>query len=613
MRKQVSLKEKVRAALKKIVGPQNSKKIVDAGKWAFYFLTIGIIAGLGSVIFHTLCMLGSHYFMDMIAGYRPPPPAGEHHLLHPTQTPFNRWLLLVLPAIGGLFSGWIVYTFAPEAEGHGTDAAIEAYHHKGGFIRGRVPIIKTIASAITLTTGGSGGREGPIAQIGAGFGSFLATKLHLTDHERRIMMAAGISAGVGSIFRAPLAGALFAAEVLYKDPEIESEIIIPAGLSSVVAYCVFCLVFGWGTLFDSPDFTFTNPLELGPYLVLAVVLVGLGIFYVKAFYGVVQLFKRFKVPNHIKPAIGGLCTGIIGFFLPQTLSFGYGFVEAALSNKMTIPFLLFLALGKVLTTSFSIGSGGSGGVFGPSVVIGGAMGGVVGQLFNRWLPTIVQQPGAFVVVGMAGFFTAVSNTPISTIIFVSEMTNSYHLLLPSLMVCLVTYLLGRRWTIYEKQVKGKVNSPAHAGEFFNDILDTIHVKDLMDKIRKVGTINKEMNFGEFKLFFSQNQQHYFPMVDEQNRLIRICSINDFRGKLFSPASDDHINMCQFCTDDLITITPSEDLNSVLSKFTIKNLDSLPVMKDDDPEILIGMLNRREVIALYNQKVKEMKQRTADSM
>ena len=207
-----------------------------AGKWAFYFVMIGIIAGLGSVLFHYLCGLGMHYFLDMIAGYRPLAPAGEHQLFPPTNTPFNKWILLILPAVGGLFSGWLVYTFAPEAEGHGTDAAIDSYHNKGGFIRSRVPIIKTIASAVTLTTGGSGGREGPIAQIGAGFGSFLATKLKLSDRERRIMMAAGIGAGVGSIFRAPLAGALFAAEVLYKDPEFESEVIIPAGISSVVAY-----------------------------------------------------------------------------------------------------------------------------------------------------------------------------------------------------------------------------------------------------------------------------------------------------------------------------------------------------------------------------------------
>ena len=349
--------------------------VAQATRWSFYFVAIGLIAGLGSIVFHYLCQLGLHFFLDMAAGYRPPPPAGEHHLLVPTSVPFNRWVLLILPALGGILSGWLVYTFAPEAEGHGTDAAINSYHNKGGFIRGRVPFVKTIASAITLTTGGSGGREGPIAQIGAGFGSFLATTLKLSDRERRIMMAAGVGAGVGSIFRAPLAGALFAAEVLYRDPDFESEVIIPAGISSVVAYCVFCLRFGWGSLFSSPPFNFRNPLELGPYLVLALVLVFTGIFYVKTFYGTIHLFESIKkIPNHIKPAIGGLLTGIVGFFLPHTLAFGYGFAQKAIHNELTIPFLISLALGKVLTTSFSIGSGGSGGVFGPSIVIGGCHG-----------------------------------------------------------------------------------------------------------------------------------------------------------------------------------------------------------------------------------------------
>jgi len=216
--------------LRSVAGRERTVSIALAGKWTLYFVAIGIIAGLGSIIFHYLCQLGLHFFMDFMAGYKPPFPAGEHHLLPSTTTPFNRWILLFLPAFGGILSGWLVYSFAPEAEGHGTDAAIDSYHRKGGFIRGRVPIIKTIASAITLTTGGSGGREGPIAQIGAGFGSFLATKLKLSDRERRIMMAAGVGAGVGSIFRAPLAGALFAAEVLYRDPDLEPEVIIPAGI-----------------------------------------------------------------------------------------------------------------------------------------------------------------------------------------------------------------------------------------------------------------------------------------------------------------------------------------------------------------------------------------------
>ena len=585
---------------------RNSDRFAYICRWAIYFIAIGLIAGLGSIIFHLLCQLGIHFFMDMFAGYRPPAPAGEHHLLVPTDTPLNKWLLLILPALGGIVSGWLVYTFAPEAEGHGTDAAIDAYHRKGGFIRGRVPIIKTIASAITLTTGGSGGREGPIAQIGAGFGSFLATRLKLSNRDRRIMMAAGIGAGVGSIFRAPLAGALFAAEVLYRDPDFESEVILPAGLSSVVAYCLFCLTFGWGSLFESPDFVFRNPLELGPYLILALILVAMGILYIKSFYGITTLFKKLNMPNHFKPVLGGLCTGIIGFFLPWTLAFGYGYAQQALFCKLTIPFLLSLAFGKILTTSFSIGSGGSGGVFGPSVVIGGATGGAVGLMFHAIMPGVVSQPGAFVIVGMAGFFTAVSNTPISTIIFVSEMTNSYHLLLPSLLVCSVAHLASKKWTIYEKQVQNLLHSPAHAGMFFVDLLQEIHVLDLKDRIKQVKCIPEEMLFIDFKKFFSTTKQHYFPVIDNDNRLRGIFSSTDIRSVLFEPDIEHLVVMKDIAHTDIITTFPADNLNSVLRKMTISNIDSLPVVDNNDNTKLLGMLNRREVIAFYNQKVEEMK-------
>ena len=299
--------------------------------------------------------------------------------------------------------------------------------------------------------------------------------------------------------------------------------------------------------------------------------------------------------------------------MPQTLAFGYGFAQQALNNEVTIPFLLFLAIGKIFTTSFSIGSGGSGGVFGPSVVIGGAMGGVVGKLFNLVIPGIVSEPGAFVVVGMAGFFAAVSNAPISTIIFVSEMTNSYHLLLPSLLVCSISYLATRKWTIFNRQVKSKVDSPAHAGDFFVDILQAIQVKDLMHLVKDVDVIPQDMTFHEFRDFFSETKQHYFPVVDKNKRLVGIFSSTDFRGVLFSQEIGNLVVMRDVATSDIIITTPSDDLNSVFQKFTIKNIDSLPVVKDDDYGILIGMLNRREVIAFYNERVRKMRNQTGSQL
>ena len=311
-------------------------------------LGVGIIAGLGAIVFYGACQAVVHYALDAVAGYHPQHPGGEPSLWSETSQPFRPWLLLLVPAVGGILSGLLVFTVAPEAEGHGTDAAIAAYHYHQGRIRPRVPLVKIVASALTIGSGGSGGREGPIAQIGAGFGSFLGSVLGLLPAERRILMAGGMGAGVAAIFRAPLAGALFAAEVIYRSPDFESEVIIPAALASITAYCTFGLVFGWAPLFSiTPEtlniLTFTNPWQLGPYLLLALFMVVLAMVYTRTFYGLTHLFHQLPLRPHVKPAIGAFLSGALGLALYYALggeqrvlavlSFGYGILQDA----MTIP------------------------------------------------------------------------------------------------------------------------------------------------------------------------------------------------------------------------------------------------------------------------------------
>ncbi|GBD36123.1 H(+)/Cl(-) exchange transporter ClcA [bacterium HR36] len=251
-------------------------------------LVVGVVAGLAAIVFYAACQTVFHFALGIGAGYHPPPPGGEPPLFADPENALHPWLLLVIPTLGGIVSGWLVFRFAPEAEGHGTDAAIAAYHQRQGLIRPRVPLVKILASAITLGTGGSGGREGPIALIGAGFGSTLGRIFRLAPAERRILLAAGMGAGVAAIFRAPLAGALFAAEVLYRSPDFESEVIIPAGLASVLAYCTFGLVFGWSPLFSLPPqllqvLTFDQPWHLLSYTILALFLAVLAMFYTRTF------------------------------------------------------------------------------------------------------------------------------------------------------------------------------------------------------------------------------------------------------------------------------------------------------------------------------------------
>jgi len=578
----------------------------SVGRYMVYAFFVGIVAGLGAVFFYLLCQFGQHYLLDMLAGYRPEEPFGEPSVFGHTATPFRRYLLILIPALGGLLAGIVIYTFAPEAEGHGTDAAINAFHQEQGRIRGRVPIVKAIASALTLGSGGSGGREGPIAQIGAGFGSFLADKLGMGAKERRILLAAGVGAGIGSIFRAPLAGALFAAEILYKEPEFESEVIIPATVTTIVAYSTFGLIVGFNPLFKQSTFAFAHPLELGPYTVLALVVALAAPLYVKAFYGTKALFDRWKIPNHLKPAIGGLLTGCIGFFLPETLAFGYGVIQGALDTTIVWWMLLLIAFGKILTTSFTISSGGSGGVFGPSMVIGGALGGAVGQLFYQWTPRIVDQPGAFVIVGMAGFFAAASNAPISTIIMVSEMTGNYHLLVPAMWVCALAYLIARRWQIYQAQVPSRADSPAHYGDFVKDLLEEIYVRDIFHVDSSYLYVPENMTLREFIPIMTEANQQNFPVVNTQGQMTGIFSISDVREILVDRDLDNLLIMKEIADDEVPSVTLEDNLAVALHRFTESELDAMPVVDGRDSGRILGMIRRRDVISNYYRKLNEMR-------
>jgi len=458
-------------------------------------LIVGVIAGLGAVLFYVGGQTVLHYTLTDIAGYEPVEAGGEAPLFAEDRaaSAYERkadqslklrpWLLIVVPAVGGLLCGLIVYTFAPEAEGHGTDAAIHAFHYGNGVIRPRVPVVKMLASAITLGTGGSGGREGPIAQIGAGFGSFLGGIMRLKPAERRVLMAAGMGAGIGAIFRAPLAGTLFAAEVLYSSTDIESDVLMPAALASVAAYSTFGMVFGWQPLFVIPPrvaelLVFDHPLELAAYLLLAIAMAVLAMLYTRTFYGMTYALHRLPINQKLRPMLGAGLSGVIAVALYyafghdqrvlSVLSFGYGILQQALvfvpgdeGNLRLAVVLLAVALGKILTTSLTIGSGGSAGVFGASMVIGGCAGGALGIVLHHVAPTLVAHPAAFVIVGMAGFFAAAAKTPLSTLVMVSEMTGNYNLLLPALWVCTISFLLSDRQSIYKEQVVDRAASPAH--------------------------------------------------------------------------------------------------------------------------------------------------------
>lgn len=592
----------------------STKELRYIQRWVLWSIIIGVVAGLGAIAFYLLLQTTTTFFQGYVSGYSPALPAGEKDIsLFPLSSTPSRplWVLALIPAIGGVIAGLIIYTFAPEAEGHGTDAVIDAFHNKRGEIRKRVPLIKTIASAITIGSGGSAGREGPIAQIGGGFGSFLASRLKLSERERRVMMVCGAAAGIGAIFKAPLGGALFGIEVLYKR-DFEMESMVPAIVSSVVAYAVFCSSphIGWEPIFKTLPYTFNHPYELFFYTILGVVCAVVGIFYIKMFYGTRNIFRRWDIPNHLKPAAGGAMLGIlallIGYWKPRALDgilgMGYGFIQSAIDIELPLfelmILMLIVAIAKIFATSFTIGSGGSGGVFAPSLVIGAMLGGLFGGISHFFFPGIITEltMSAFVLVGMAAFFSGAAKVPIASIIMISEMAGSYSLLVPLMLASAVAYALSGGWSIYEKQEKTRKESPAHRREFMVDILEGIKVEDAYTK--DVLTISRDKTVKE-GLYFAERTGHItYPVVDEEGRIVGITTIMDLEEEREKGA--DYRKIRLICTKEVIVAYPDEFLEDVLHKMDRYNIGRLPVVKRGGEEgerekELMGIISRSDII------------------
>ncbi len=582
-------------------------------------ILVGIVAGMGAIFFYLATRVVEHYALGTIVGYHQPMrPGGETELpwLPVWVTTFRPWLLLIVPTVGGLLSGFLVFTFAPEAEGHGTDAVIDAYHRKQGQIRPQVPLIKIVASALTIGTGGSGGREGPIAQIGAGFGSFLANLLKLSVADRRILMAAGMGAGIAAIFRAPLAGGLFAAEVLYGSPEFEPEVIMPAAIASVVSYCTYGLYAGWEPLFGGcSNLAFDNPWRLGPYLLLVLFMIPLAALYTRTFYGMVHVFHRLPVRPHFRPAIGAFLTGLVGLVLYYSfgrqdsvlavLAFGYGSVQQAITDGpagISIAILLAIALGKILTTSLTIGSGGSGGVFGPSMVIGGCAGGALGLLFHGLWPTLVPNPASFVIVGMAGFFAAAAKTPFSTLIIVTEMTGGYHLLLPALWVCVLAFLLSDEKSIYSKQVESRSRSPAHQGSFVREVLEAVHVRQFLVREQVFQVIHPSDSLEMILDRLDESHYTVLPVVDAENCLLGVVDLEEAHQAAQAEDLGPLLVAVDLMRSDIQPLTPDDTLDRGLELFVENDVMALPIVADLRQRKVMGMIRRQEIASAYLRHV-----------
>ncbi len=585
--------------------------LYNFGRWMVLALMVGVVAGLGgSLLTWGVQGIGS-VLLGGIVGFDLP---GHGKTAADTWgMPERPWLLLVVLPLAGLLVGRVVQTFAPEAEGHGTDAVINAYHRERAVLRKRVVPVKLLTSMLTIGSGGSAGREGPVAQVGAGFGSYLADILRLGYHDRRVLVVSGMAAGVGGMFRAPLGAALFAVEVLYSDPDFESEALIPAIISSIVSYVVVASLTGWDAIFHTANVRFARPHELVAYLVLGMVVAIVGYIYVKVFYGMRdRVFRPMPIPAWTKPAVGGLLLAVLAIAVPQVLGGGYGWLQLTLDNQLPLKVLLLLLPAKILATSFTISSGGSGGVFAPSLVIGGVTGAVFADLSSRVAPQLAPPTAACVLVGMGGFFAGVAKVPIASLIMVAEMSGSYGLLVPMMLVSSVAYLLMRGVSIYEAQVPGRIDSPAHLGEFQIDVLERLTVAEVIDPNQRVISVPAGAPFDTVLELVADTDQYAFPVVDADGEVEGMFSINDVRRVMATPevwpllvASDLGVT-----ARGMAYLVPDDDLHTAVQRFTALQREILPVLEDAPPAPVIGLLRHHRVMEAYDREIHRLREEHA---
>ena len=418
------------------------------GKYFGQAVLVGIFAGFVVVGFRYLIDLGFEWIFN----------SAEHT---------GRWLFLILPALGALLGYLLIKRFDSLEHARGTDSAILAFHRRHGYVPPAVLPIKSVASVLTVASGGSAGYEGPVTLLGASCGSIVASWFGLSRRARRILMTAGISAGIAALFQAPLAGAIFGFEVLYSSSDIEYDCILPCFVASTIAYTIFAYFFGWGALFPMPtDIAYSNGLRLLPYFVLAFVITFGVRFYIGCYTSVERSFGEMKIPGWVKVVLGGLVTGVIGAFIPEVLGTSYPVIRRTLTEHLhgqsVCILLLAVFFAKAVATSFTVGSGGSGGVFAPAIVCGGALGGAVGIFFAHVLPASWGvHPAAFALVGMAGFLASAIRTPLTAIVMVAEISGNHQLIVPAMWVCGISFWLNNGWTLYRSQVHSRESSPVH--------------------------------------------------------------------------------------------------------------------------------------------------------
>ena len=529
-------------------------------------------------------------------------------------------LIIIIPTLGGLLAGPIISFFASEAKGHGVPEVMQAIALRGGRIRPRVVVAKILASSLCIGSGGSAGREGPIVQVGAALGSSLGQWLRMSDNRIRNLVACGAAAGIAATFNAPIAGVIFAMEIILGELHL-------GDLGNVVISAITASTIARIFLGDQPAFAITAdygmqaPWEIFLYVLLGVLAAFAAVGFTKMLYWFEDLFDGWKFPDALKPAVGGLLLGLLAFFyplvlglgfvpsqerflglplsqnLPQVFGSGFPVIENALIGNLPIGLLFVLIFLKPLATSLTLGSGNSGGVFAPGLFTGAVLGGALGKLLAIILPGASIDSGAFAIAGMAAVFAGAARAPFTAILIVFEMTDDYRMIVP-LMASVVTTLVVAeqlmRDSIYTLKLTRRGIRIQRGRDV--DVMESVLVDEVM--VKEPVIVSTGMPVTVLAEKFIETGRHGFPVLDEKGHLYGVVSLEDYRNAISNGRAQDNLNVGEIATRDIITVYPDETVGVALRRMAPRDISRLPVVSREDPLQLLGMVRRNDIVRAY---------------
>ncbi len=541
---------------------------------------VGIGTGFGAIGFRWLIGFFKQFFFD----------GGSQALGF-----LGGYYVIFIPALGGLVVGSLVYFFAREAKGHGVPEVMAAVAFKGGIIRPRVVVAKALASAVCIGSGGSVGREGPIVQIGSAIGSVIGQVFKVNTRRIKTFVACGTAGGIAATFNAPIGGVLFALEIILG--QFSGSHLISVIVSAVMAASISRVFLGDVPAFVVPAYPLHNLWELLLYAALGISCGIFAMIYIRTLYKFEDLFDAVKaVPEYLKPVLGGLIIGAIGFFYPQIFGVGYETIELALTGKLILSMTALLVLLKLLATSVTIGSGGSGGVFAPGLYMGAMLGATLGTFFNYLWPDIAVVPAAYALVGMGAVFAGSAQAPITAIIMLFEMSNDYRIILPLMIACIISAVVTRGLypaNIYTvKLIRRGLDIDAAR---YPDVFKNITVSEAMT--RNVQSIPAGLTVAEAYRQVQDSPHRGFPVVDEKGRLAAIITSYEL---VAAQQKCKELPVSAVASTDLIVITPDEPLSTAALNLSRYNIGRLPVVEPGNPGKMVGLLSRTDIIEAYSK-------------